>query len=61
MQTALHAARMMAWALDLTNQQLTVSANSEEIVGTRWMSLSDLFSSIYPTTLASCMATRPRK
>jgi two-component system, OmpR family, sensor histidine kinase VicK len=51
MQMALHAARMMAWALDLTSQQLTVSANSEESVGARWMSLSDLFSSMSPTDI----------
>jgi len=50
MQMALHAARMIAWELDLKDE-LTVSANSEAIVGNRWTSLSDLFSSMNPTDI----------
>jgi PAS domain S-box-containing protein len=48
MQMALQAARMIAWELDLKDGRLTVSANSEEIIGTRWATLGDIFSSMSP-------------
>ncbi|MDB6103903.1 MAG: response regulator, partial [Gammaproteobacteria bacterium] len=51
MQMALQATRMIAWELDLKDERLTVSANSEEIVGKRWTTLSDLFLSMHPTDI----------
>src|SRR5882724_108584 len=51
MQMALQAARMVAWEFDLKDERLTISANSEGIVVKRWMTLSDLFSSMYPTEI----------
>jgi PAS domain S-box-containing protein len=51
MQMALQATRMIAWELDLKDERLTVSANSEEIVGKRWTTLSDLFFSMHPTDI----------
>jgi PAS domain S-box-containing protein len=51
LQMALHAARMVTWELDLVSEELTVSANSQQILGTRWTSLAEFFSSVYPPDL----------
>jgi len=51
LEMALHAARMVVWELDLAHEHLTVSANSQEIVGMRWTSLAEFFSSVYPPDL----------
>jgi PAS domain S-box-containing protein len=51
LEMALHAARMVAWQLDLADEHLIVSANSQEIVGTSWTSLAEFFSSVYPPDL----------
>jgi PAS domain S-box-containing protein len=51
LEMALHAARMVAWELDFAHEHLTVSGNSQEIVGTRWTSLAEFFSSVYPQDL----------
>jgi PAS domain S-box-containing protein len=51
LQMALQAARMIAWELDLKDERLTVSANSEAIVGKRWTMLSDLVCSMHPTNI----------
>ena len=51
LQMALHAARMVTWELDLVSEELTMSANSQQIVGAAWKSLAEFFSSVYPPDL----------
>lgn len=48
MQMALQAAHLIAWEVDLKDGRLTVSANMEKIMGTRWETLADVFSSMPP-------------